>query len=98
MLLLSMIKYIGSDIRPWQSMWYQVLQESHSRASDFQVTALPHEPHEPLGHLGLLGPGWSQPDSLAVFELTSESFYWLEVGLITCLLFKKGVLVWYIQG
>ena len=54
MLLLSIIKYIESDIRPWQSMWYQVLQESHSRAFDFQVTALPHEPH---GHLGVLGPG-----------------------------------------
>ena len=54
MLLLSIIKYIESDIRPWQSMWYQVLQESHSRAFDFQVTALPHEPR---GHLGVLGPG-----------------------------------------
>ena len=32
MLLLSIIGYIESDIRPWQSMWYQVLQESHSMA------------------------------------------------------------------
>ena len=43
MLLLSIIEYIESDIRPWQSMWYQVSQESHSRAFDFQVTALPHD-------------------------------------------------------
>ena len=50
----SIIKYIESDIPPWQLMWYQVLQESHSRAFDFQVTALPHEPH---GHLGVLSPG-----------------------------------------
>ena len=54
MLLLSIIEYIESDVRPWQSMWYQVLQEAHSRAFDLQVTALPHVPH---GHMGVLGPG-----------------------------------------
>ena len=45
----------------------------------FQGPGLPGDRFATWATWESLAPGWSQPDSIAVFELTSESFFWLAV-------------------